>query len=196
MNLSIQTIKTGVSQGSIVEPLIFNIYINDIINSSRKFNFILYAEDTTLNSTLESFGRTTDEIQSSIIVELQKICKWLDLNKLSVNVTKSKFMLFHMPQRVAPLLHFDLNESPIEYVHEFNFLGFTLDSSLSFKFHLIKIVNTISRVVGLLHNLKHIFPSYLLRMIYNSLILPHMNYSLLTWDANCHSIELPQKRQL
>ena len=42
-----------------------------------------------------------------------------------------------MPQRVAPLLHFDLNESPIEYVHEFNFLGLTLDSSLSFKFHLI-----------------------------------------------------------
>ena len=44
-----------------------------------------------------------------------------------------------MPQRVAPLVHFDLNESPIEYVHEFNFLGLTLDSSLSFKFHLFKI---------------------------------------------------------
>ena len=172
---SIQTIKTGVPQGSIVGPLIFNIFINDIINSSRKFNFILYADDTTLNSTLESFGRTTDEVQSSIKIELQKICKWLDLNKLSLNVTKSKFMLFHMPQRVAPLLHFDLNESPIEYVHEFNFLGLTLGSSLSFKFHLIKIGNKISRVFGLLHKLKHIFPSYLLRMIYNSLILPHMN---------------------
>ena len=84
-----------------------------------------------------------------------------------------------MPQRVAPLLHFDLNESPIEYVHEFNFLGLTLDSSLSFKFHLIKIGNKISRVIGLLHKLKHIFPSYLLRMIYNSLILPHMNYCTL-----------------
>ena len=60
---SIQTIKTGVPQGSIVGPLIFNNFINDIINSRRKFNFILYADDTTLNSTLESFGRTTDEIQ-------------------------------------------------------------------------------------------------------------------------------------
>ena len=174
---SIQTIKTVVPQGSIVGPLLFNIFINDIINSSRKFNVILYADDTTLNSTLESFGRTTDEIQSSIISELQKICKWLDLNKLSLNVTKSKFILFHMPQRVAPLLHFDLNESPIEYKHEFNFLGLTLDSSLSFKLHLIKIGNKISRVIGLLHKLKHIFASYLLRMIYNSLILPHMNYS-------------------
>ena len=68
-------------------------------------------------------------------------------------------------------MHFDLNGSPIEYIHEFNFLGLTFDSSLSFKCHLTKI----SRVIDLLHKLKHIFPSYLLRMIYNSLILPHMN---------------------
>ena len=47
---------------------------------------------------------------------------------------------------------------------------------------------------NVLHKLKHIFPSYLLRMIYNPLILPHMNYSLLAWGANCHSIELLQKK--
>ena len=71
----IQSIKTGVLQGSIiVRPLLFNILINDIIKSSRKFNLILYADDTTLISILESFGRTTDEIQSSIIRELQEIC--------------------------------------------------------------------------------------------------------------------------
>ena len=61
---SIHSIKTGVPLGSIVGPLLFNILINDIIKSSRKFNFILYADDTALNSTLESFGRTTHEIQS------------------------------------------------------------------------------------------------------------------------------------
>ena len=191
---SIQSITTGVPQGSIVGPLIFNIFINDIIKSSRKFNFILYADDTTLNSTVDNFGNTTDEIQSSIISELQTICKWLDLNKLCLNVNKSNFMFFHMPQRVTPLLHFELNGSAIEYIQEFNFLGLTLDSSLSFKSHLTKIGNKISRVIGLLHKLKHIFPSYILRMIYNSLILPHMDYSLLAWGANCHSIELLQKK--
>ena len=99
-------------------------------------------------------------------------------------------MSFHTPQRVTSLLHFDLNRSPNGYRHEFNFLGLTLDISLSFKFHLTKIGNKISRVIGLLHKLKHIFLSYLLLMIYNLLILPYMNYSLLAWGANCHSIEL------
>ena len=99
--------------------------------SSDKFNFILYADDTTLNATVESFGKTAADIQLSISNELQKICKWLDLN-----IAKSKFMLFHMPQKVIPQLHFPLKGSSIDYVTEFNFLGLTLDCNLNFKSHL------------------------------------------------------------
>ena len=93
--------------------------------SSDKFNFILYADDTTLklNATVESFGETAADIQISIRNELQKICKWLDLNKLCLNVAKSKFMLFHMHQKIIPQLHFYLNGSPIDYATEFNFFG-------------------------------------------------------------------------
>ena len=60
------------------------------------------------------------------------------LYKLCLNVTKSKYMLFHMPHRVTPLMYFKLNRSPIEYIHEFNFLGRILDGSLSFMFYLTK----------------------------------------------------------
>ena len=162
--------------------------------SSDKFNFILYADDTTLNATVESFGETAADIQLSISNELQKICKWLDLNKLHLNVAKSKFKLFHMPPKVIPQLHFSLNGSPIDYVTEFIFLGLTLDCNLNFKSHLKTIGTKISRVIGLLHQLKYIFPAYLLRMIYNSLILPHINYCLLAWGSNCHSVELLQKK--
>ena len=65
-------VLTGVPQDSIIGPLLFNIFINDIIKESQKFAFILYADDTTLNYTLDSFGNDPEEIQSSIVKELEK----------------------------------------------------------------------------------------------------------------------------
>ena len=102
--VKVKPISMGVPQGSVIGPLLFNIVINDIIKSSTKFSFILYADDTTLNSTLDTFGTNQVDIEKSIIIELQNILKWLDVNKLCLNVSKSKFMLFHMPQKVIPCL--------------------------------------------------------------------------------------------
>ena len=79
-------------------------------------------------------------------------------------------------------------------VNEFNFLGLTLDCNLNFKTHTKIIAAKISRVIDVLHKLKYIFPVYLLRMIYNSLILPHLNYCLLAWETQCPNIELLQKK--
>ena len=72
--------------------------------SRDKFNFILYADDTTLSAMVESFGEIAADIQISIRNELQKICKWLDLNKLRLNVAKSKFMFLHMLQNTVTFL--------------------------------------------------------------------------------------------
>ena len=69
-----------------------------------------------------------------------------------------------------------------------------LDCNLDFKWHLKIFATQISEVIGLLHKFKYIFPAYLLRMIYNSLILPHMIYSLLARGSNCQSVELLQKK--
>ena len=119
--------------------------------SNDKFNCILYADDTTLNASVESFGETEADIQFSIRNELQKICKWLDLNKLHHNFAKLNFMLFHMSQKIIPQLHFSRNGSPIDYVSELIFLGLTLDCNLNFKSHLKTIGTKLSRVIGLLH---------------------------------------------
>ena len=98
---SLQTITSGIPQCSILGPLFFSIYINDIVKCTNKFNCILYADDTTINSTIDSFGQEIDTIQRNISKELQNLCKWLDSNRLRFNIAKSKFMLFHMPQKLC-----------------------------------------------------------------------------------------------
>ena len=85
-------IKTGFPQGSILGPLFFSILINDIVNSSIKLTFLMYANDTTIFFNLENFPAINREHE--INRELEKLNIWLQLNKLTLIVDKTKYMLF------------------------------------------------------------------------------------------------------
>ena len=98
--------KTGIPQGSILGPLFFSIMINDLVNSSNKFKFLMYADDTTIYFNLEDFPIENREVL--INNELEKVNKWLKLNKLAVNVDKTKSMLFHKRRPVTPI-QFSMN---------------------------------------------------------------------------------------
>ena len=93
----ITEIKAGVPQGSILGPLFFSICINDLINISTKLRFLMYADDTTIYFNLEDF--THLNIENEINDEIEKIARWLKVNKLSLNVQKTKLMIFHRKQK-------------------------------------------------------------------------------------------------
>ncbi len=191
-----QRLNNGVPQGSILGPLLFNIFIADITESSTRFNFIMYADDTTLNSTLESFEdiHSNIDLADRITVELHKILKWLDLNKLCLNVAKSKCMIFYMPPKVIPVLSIKIKDNKIDCVESFNFLGLTIDSQLSWKAHVNIISSKLSRVNGIMLKLKYMFPKCILKKLYSSLVYPHLNYCLLLWGVRCEKIIKLQKR--
>ena len=162
-------------------PLLFNIFINDIINATTKFTLIMYADDKTLVSHLENFGTTNIEIEREINKKISKVNTWLLSNKLVLNVAKSKFMLFFKHPKVVPTLKLLINGNPIEQVTNFNFLGITIDQNITWSDHIKKISIKVARVIGILSKLKHIFPRNILRTIYNSLIHPHLIYGLYLW---------------
>ena len=191
---TMRLVSTRVPQGSIVGPLLVNIFTNDIIKACSKFTFILYAD--SVNSTRDSFDNNTEKIQNSIISELKRVFIWLDVNKLCLNFSKSKFMLFQMPQKRVPNPLLNNGRMHIEQVTEFNFLRLIIDSNLNWKAHFNAISTKISRIIELLHKFKYIFPKQVLHSIYNSLIMPHLNYSPLAWRIKSHKIEQLQKKAI
>ena len=133
-NGSSSSIREIEPQGSILGPLLFIFYMNDIHTVSDNLNFISYADDTTLSCPISSFARErNDDIELVSIVinsEQDKIADWLAVNKLSLNVQKTKFMIFHYHQRIIAgndIPRLMINNTLIEQVTKFNFLGLTVN---------------------------------------------------------------------
>ena len=184
-------VKTGIPQGSILGPLFFSVLINDIVNSSNKLSFLMYADDTTIYFNLEDFPALNRE--QEINKELEKLNTWFQLNKLTLNVEKTKCMFFHK-RRAVPPINISMNNIPIDIVPHFKYLGIILDTHLLWKTHVAMVTGKLSKINGILNRLKYIYPTNVLLTIYKSLFVPHINYGSLVWGQNFNSISKLQKK--
>ena len=187
-------VKTGVPQGSILGPFLFLIYINDISFVSSLFHPVVYADDTTLSATLNTFGGHSRDQAINLNIELNKVNDWLKLNKLSLNIKKTKAMVFHSNNKLVDPPEIKISNVEIEYVSEFNFLGLLLDKNLTWKPYINYLRKKLSKVTGIFNKLKHTVPRMTLITLYNSMFLPYLNYGLLVWGPCGDSLFKIQKR--
>ena len=197
---SLLNIHKGVPQGSKLGPLLFILYINDFIYSSDRFEFLMYADDTTLFSTYDKFedidDKTIETIQTNINKELFLIVSWLHCNKLLINTTKTKMTIFHTPHREVIYQKIKINNTSVEIVGEFKFLGIFIDKHLKWSTHIEFIANKISNIFWVINRLKHTLPPRVLLTLYNTLILPHLNYGPILWRHRNERILKLKKRAI
>jgi hypothetical protein len=197
-------IDTGVPQGSVLGPLLFIIYINDIKNVSKLLYEILFADDTSLICNISSFCNQPPKTQlewetlaTKINVELEKINEWLMLNKLSLNTKKTKFMVFrHKTNKREIKLNLKMNDILVEQVKAFTFLGLRVNETLTWTDHIEEVANKISKTIGILNRLKKSLPSNILKTIYSALILPRLHYCNLAWGYHPGRLEVLQKKSI
>ena len=141
-------IKCGVPQGLILGPLLLLLYINDIYHATDLGEFILFADDTNLFYSHDNASSLTNLINS----ELSMLSEWFQANKLSVNISKTNYIIFKPRQKKQIFdLNLKINNKEINRVNEVCFLGVILDENLSWKAHISHIAHKISKSIGIIY---------------------------------------------
>ena len=176
-------IKCGVPQGSVLGPLLFLLYINDLNKSSDKLTFYLFADDTTVLYT----DKQNSETERILNCELKKVSDWLAANKLSLNVGKSNFLYFtkrsQNSNNVNKPVNVTMNGIPVEEKKCTKYLGTLIDNKLSWNQHIQYILPKLSKGIGILSKLRHFAPIQVIKSLYYAFIQSHLNYSLLNWSS-------------
>ena len=173
----------GAPQGSLLGLLLFLIYINELFWGSSKLTLIMFTDDTNLfisDSNIENLFETMNE-------ELRKVANWFKANKLSLNISKTKYSLFHSTRKrkdipnILPPLHID----SVPFKREFatNFLGVYLDENIFWKDHINIVSTKVCKSIGILYRTHCILRKLLGKQLCFSLINCYLNYASIAWAS-------------
>ena len=168
-------VTCGVPQGSILGPLLFLLYINDLNTVSKLLTLIMFADDTNIFIS----GRNSDDLTTIANSELKEISNWFSANLLSLNIKKTNYILFG--NKKPPDISLLINNEKLLRVYETKFLGIIIQANLKWTTHIRLLENKISKTLGVINKAKNILATPHLKILYRSLIEPYLNYCSIVW---------------
>ena len=182
-NTDMEIISCGVPQGSILGPLLFLIFVNDL-SQATSLDPIMFADDTNLFYSNKDIALLYEFVNK----ELVNINTWFQANKLSLNADKTKYILFHKPRKrmniplVLPSLK--ISRTEIKREQSVKFLGVMIDENLNWKNHIDTLLNKVSKSIGVLYKASKLLNFRCLKNIYFALIHSYINYGNIAWASS------------
>ena len=172
-----RTIEYGVPQGSVLGPLLFVLYINDLPNSLSNAKSIMFADDTTVYLT----GSDINELYNNMSGDLNNLSIWFKTNKLSLNLKKTNHLLFSRFRLINPNLQLKLDGNIIDQKDCVKFLGVYIDKHFTWGYHCKHVSSKLSKSLYLLNSTKYLLDLSTKKLLYHSLFGCHLNYGIIVW---------------
>lgn len=194
---SLQSIDTGVPQGSNLGPVLFLLFINDLSKLGLIGELRLFADDTCILYKASSCETILQNIKHDVNI----LMEYFKANVLSMNLEKTKYMIIRSPRRQIPA-HDPLiiNGQILEEVSNYRFLGLVIDSTMSWKPHIEALKKKTSSLCGILKKISSFVPLVCLKNIYFSLIHSRFQYLIANWGnaskASLRELQVIQNRCL
>jgi hypothetical protein len=177
----IAEVEKGVPQGSILGPLIFLIYINDIVYCCSDFIFTIFADDTNILIT----GNNIDTVREKLLHGITELEKWIKSNYLKLNVNKTHCMNFHKSRES---IQFEIFNKRVNIVENIKFLGVILDNKLTWNAQATSVSLKLSQYCGILFRIRRLLSKDTLICIYNSLIFSIILYCIPIWGNSYKNV--------